>query len=42
MYALWQGVADGTAAIIFVQATIFAEASRQLVKVSAQLELQQC
>ena len=39
MYALWQGVADGTAAIIFVQATIFAEASRQLVKVSAQLEL---
>ena len=39
MFALWQGVADGTAAIIFVQATLFAEASRQLVKVAAQLEL---
>ena len=39
MYALWQGVGDGTAAIIFVQAGIFADASRQLVKVAAQLEL---
>ena len=39
MYALWQGVTDGTAAIIFVQASIFAEASRQLVRVAAQLEL---
>ena len=40
MYALWQGVGDGTAAIIFVQADIFAEANLQLVKVAAQsLEL---
>ena len=39
MFALWQGVADGTAAIIFVQASIFADASRELVKVAAQLEL---
>jgi ABC-type multidrug transport system fused ATPase/permease subunit len=39
MYALWQGAADGTVAIIFVQASIFAEASRQLVRVGAQLEL---
>ena len=39
MYALWQGVGDGTAAIIFVQASIFADASRELVKVAAQLEL---
>ena len=39
MYALWQGVGDGTTAIIFIQATIFAEASRQLVSVAAQLEL---
>ena len=41
MYALWQGVGDGTAAIIFVQADIFAEANLQLVKVAAQsLELE--
>ena len=39
MFALWQGVADGTAAIIFVQASIFADASRELVRVAAQLEL---
>jgi ABC-type multidrug transport system fused ATPase/permease subunit len=39
MFGLWQGVADGTAAIIFVQASIFADASRELVKVAAQLEL---
>ena len=39
MFALWQGVTDGTAAIIFVQASIFADASRELVKVAAQLEL---
>ena len=38
MYALWQGVGDGTAAIIFEQASIFAKASRQLVRVTAQLE----
>ena len=39
MFALWQGVADGSAAIVIVQAGIFADASRQLVKVAAQLEL---
>jgi ABC-type multidrug transport system fused ATPase/permease subunit len=39
MFALRQGVADGTAAIIFVQASIFADASRELVRVAAQLEL---
>ncbi|TFK19978.1 pleiotropic drug resistance ABC transporter [Coprinopsis marcescibilis] len=39
MFALWQGVSNGLAAIVIVQAGIFAEASRQLVRVSAQLEL---
>ena len=39
MFALRQGVADGTAAIIFMQASVFAGASRRLVRVSAQLEL---
>ncbi|KAF8665348.1 hypothetical protein AX16_000367 [Volvariella volvacea WC 439] len=39
IFALWRGVADGSAAIVIVQAGIFAEASRQLVKVAAQLEL---
>jgi ABC-type multidrug transport system fused ATPase/permease subunit len=39
MFVLWQGVADGTAAIIFVQASTFADASRHLVQVAAQLEL---
>ena len=39
MFALWQGVADGTAAIILTQASAFASASRQLVRVAAQLEL---
>ena len=39
VFALRQGVADGTAAIIFMQASVFANASRQLVRVSAQLEL---
>ena len=39
MFALWQGVADGTAAIIFTQAGIFASASRHFVKVAARLEL---
>ncbi|TFL03667.1 P-loop containing nucleoside triphosphate hydrolase protein [Pterulicium gracile] len=37
--ALWRGVSDGAAAIVIVQAGIFAEASRQLVRVAAQLEL---
>ena len=39
MFAMWQGVADGTAAIIFMQASVFANSSRRLVRVSAQLEL---
>ena len=39
IFALWQGIADGFAAIVIVQAGIFADASRQLVKVAAQLEL---
>ncbi|KJA28401.1 hypothetical protein HYPSUDRAFT_62031 [Hypholoma sublateritium FD-334 SS-4] len=39
LFALWQGVADGFAAIVIVQAGIFADASRQLVRVAAQLEL---
>ena len=39
MFALWQGVTNGSAAIVIVQAGIFADASRQLVKVAAQLEL---
>ncbi|KAF9015690.1 P-loop containing nucleoside triphosphate hydrolase protein [Cyathus striatus] len=38
-FALWKGVTDGSAAIVIVQAGIFAEASRQLVRVAAQLEL---
>ena len=39
MFALWQGVADGTAAVIFTQASIFANASRRLVGVAAEMEL---
>ncbi|KAJ7651661.1 hypothetical protein DFH06DRAFT_1270538 [Mycena polygramma] len=39
IFALWMGVGNGAAAIVIVQAGIFAEASRQLVKVAAQLEL---
>ncbi|CAK5280326.1 unnamed protein product [Mycena citricolor] len=39
IFALWMGVSDGAAAIVIVQAGIFAEASRQLVRVAAQLEL---
>ncbi|KAH7930921.1 pleiotropic drug resistance ABC transporter [Leucogyrophana mollusca] len=39
LFALWQGVTNGSAAIVIVQAGIFAEASRQLVRVLAQLEL---
>ncbi|KAJ7751195.1 P-loop containing nucleoside triphosphate hydrolase protein [Mycena maculata] len=39
IFALWMGVTDGSAAIVIVQAGIFAEASRQLVRVAAQLEL---
>lgn len=39
LFALWKDVSDGLAAIVIVQAGIFAEASRQLVRVAAQLEL---
>ncbi|OCH93071.1 P-loop containing nucleoside triphosphate hydrolase protein [Obba rivulosa] len=39
LFALWTGVSSGYAALVIVQAGIFAEASRQLVRVLAQLEL---
>lgn len=39
LFALSQGVSNGSAAVVIVQAGIFAEASRQLVRVLAQLEL---
>jgi ABC-type multidrug transport system fused ATPase/permease subunit len=39
LFALWSGVKDGSAAIVIVQAAAFANASRQLIKVAAQLEL---
>ncbi|KAJ7070796.1 P-loop containing nucleoside triphosphate hydrolase protein [Mycena amicta] len=39
IFALWARVSNGLAAIVIVQAGIFAEASRQLVRVAAQLEL---
>jgi hypothetical protein len=32
MFALWKGVTNGSAAIVIVQAGIFAEASRQVVR----------
>jgi hypothetical protein len=32
LFALWKGVSDGSTAIVIVQAGIFADASRQLVK----------
>lgn len=32
IFALWKGVTNGSAAIVIVQAGIFAEASRQFVK----------
>ncbi|KAH8100998.1 P-loop containing nucleoside triphosphate hydrolase protein [Cristinia sonorae] len=38
-FALMNGVNDGLAALVIVQAGVFAEASRQLVRVLAQLEL---
>ncbi|KAJ2921432.1 hypothetical protein H1R20_g15658, partial [Candolleomyces eurysporus] len=38
-FALYQGISDGSAGIVIVQAAVFAEASRQLVRVAAQLEL---
>ncbi|CAE6425291.1 unnamed protein product [Rhizoctonia solani] len=39
LFALLSGVHAGTAAVVIVQAGVFAEASRQLVRVFAQLEL---
>ncbi|KAM6498749.1 P-loop containing nucleoside triphosphate hydrolase protein, partial [Amanita muscaria] len=39
LFALWSGISDGFAAIVIVQAGVFADANRQLVKVAAQLEL---
>ncbi|KIJ32692.1 hypothetical protein M422DRAFT_52742 [Sphaerobolus stellatus SS14] len=39
LFTLWAGVESGYAAVIIVQAGVFAEASRQLIKVTAQLEL---
>ncbi|EJD03803.1 P-loop containing nucleoside triphosphate hydrolase protein [Fomitiporia mediterranea MF3/22] len=39
IFALWSGASDGFTAIVIVQAGVFAEASRQLVRVLAQLEL---
>ena len=32
LFALWAGVNDGSTAIIIVQATVFAEANRQLLR----------
>ncbi|KAG7099723.1 hypothetical protein E1B28_001540 [Marasmius oreades] len=39
LFSLWMNVNDGFAAIVIVQAGIFADASRQLVRVAAQVEL---
>ncbi|KAH8835549.1 P-loop containing nucleoside triphosphate hydrolase protein [Flagelloscypha sp. PMI_526] len=39
IFAIWADIPNGSAAVVIVQAGIFAEASRQLVKVAAQLEL---
>ncbi|KAG8943314.1 hypothetical protein FRC04_002938 [Tulasnella sp. 424] len=39
LFALWTHVPEGMAALVIVNAGIFAEASRKLVKVFAQLEL---
>ncbi|EPQ60440.1 pleiotropic drug resistance ABC transporter [Gloeophyllum trabeum ATCC 11539] len=39
LFALWSGVSDGFAALVIVQAGVFAEASRVLVRVAAQVEL---
>ncbi|KIL71527.1 hypothetical protein M378DRAFT_182928 [Amanita muscaria Koide BX008] len=39
LFALWSGISDGFAAIVIVQAGVFADANRQLVKAAAQLEL---
>ncbi|KAF8522635.1 P-loop containing nucleoside triphosphate hydrolase protein, partial [Hysterangium stoloniferum] len=39
IFSLWAGVDSGYAAVIIVQAGVFAESSRQLIRISAQLEL---
>ncbi|KAI0671861.1 P-loop containing nucleoside triphosphate hydrolase protein [Trametes maxima] len=39
LFALWSGVSSGYAALVIVQAGVFANASRQLVRVLAQVEL---
>ncbi|KAI0775079.1 P-loop containing nucleoside triphosphate hydrolase protein [Trametes elegans] len=39
LFALWTSVSSGYAALVIVQAGVFAEASRQLVRVLAQVEL---
>ncbi|KAG8905564.1 hypothetical protein FRB99_008669 [Tulasnella sp. 403] len=39
LFALWTEVSEGLAAVVIVNAGMFAEASRQLVQVFAQLEL---
>lgn len=39
LFAIWADIPNGSTAIVIVQAGMFAEASRQLVKVAAQLEL---
>lgn len=39
IFALWKGLSAGDAAIVITQAGLFADASRHLVSVAAQLEL---
>lgn len=39
VFALWSGASSGATAIVIVQSGIFADASRQLIRVLAQLEL---
>ncbi|KAF8583414.1 pleiotropic drug resistance ABC transporter [Ramaria rubella] len=39
VFSLWSGVESGHAAVVIVQAGVFAESSRQLIKVAALLEL---
>jgi len=39
LFALWSGVTDGSTAVVIFQAGRFADATRALVKVAAQLEL---
>ena len=39
LFALWSGTTDGSTAIVIFQTGIFANASRMLIRVTAQLEL---